>query len=98
MGIEEHKKDLAGATGLLILSVVIFSRMGGEFIPQLDEGDFVIQPVLKTGTSLTKTIETTTLIEKTILDKFPEVEQIVSRIGAAEVPTDPMSMEKAILS
>ncbi|MDU1892515.1 MAG: CusA/CzcA family heavy metal efflux RND transporter [Dysgonomonas sp.] len=93
--LKHTKKTLAGAVGLLVLAVVIFSRMGGEFIPQLDEGDFVIQPVLKTGTSLAKTIETTTLIEKTILDKFPEVEQIVSRIGAAEVPTDPMSMEES---
>ncbi|GAB6122138.1 efflux RND transporter permease subunit [Dysgonomonas termitidis] len=94
-GLKHTKKTLAGAAGLLVLAIVIFSRMGGEFIPQLDEGDFVIQPVLKTGTSLAKTIETTTLIEKTILDKFPEVEQIVSRIGAAEVPTDPMSMEES---
>ncbi|NDV94827.1 efflux RND transporter permease subunit [Dysgonomonas sp. 521] len=93
--LKHTKKTLAAAVGLLVLAVVIFSRMGGEFIPQLDEGDFVIQPVLKTGTSLAKTIETTTLIEKTILDKFPEVEQIVSRIGAAEVPTDPMSMEES---
>ncbi len=93
--LKHSRITLMGAVGLLILAVVIFSRMGGEFIPQLDEGDFVIQPVLKTGTSLTKTIETTTLIEKTILDKFPEVEQIVSRIGAAEVPTDPMSMEES---
>ena len=69
--------------------------MGGEFIPQLDEGDFVIQPVLKTGTSLSKTIETTTKIEKIILKNFPEVKQVVSRIGAAEVPTDPMSMEES---
>lgn len=93
--LKHTKKTLAGAAGLLVLAIIIFSRMGGEFIPQLDEGDFVIQPVLKTGTSLAKTIETTTLIEKTILDKFPEVEQIVSRIGAAEVPTDPMSMEES---
>lgn len=93
--LKHTKKTLAGAVGLLVLAIIIFSRMGGEFIPQLDEGDFVIQPVLKTGTSLAKTIETTTLIEKTILDKFPEVEQIVSRIGAAEVPTDPMSMEES---
>lgn len=69
--------------------------MGGEFIPTLDEGDFVIQPVLKTGTSLTKTIATTTQIEKIILKNFPEVDQVVSRIGAAEVPTDPMSMEES---
>lgn len=93
--LKHTKMTLAGASGLLVIAFILFLRMGGEFIPQLDEGDFVIQPVLKTGTSLAKTIETTTLIEKTILDKFPEVEQIVSRIGAAEVPTDPMSMEES---
>ena len=89
------KKVMYGAIGLLVMAVVLFTTMGGEFIPTLDEGDFVIQPVLKTGTSLTKTIETTTKIEKIILKNFPEVEQVVSRIGAAEVPTDPMSMEES---
>jgi cobalt-zinc-cadmium resistance protein CzcA len=68
--------------------------MGGEFVPTLDEGDFVIQPVLKTGTSLSNTVITTTRIEN-ILKRFPEVKQVVSRIGAAEVPTDPMSMEES---
>jgi len=85
---------LSGASILLILVFVLFSRMGGEFVPTLDEGDLVIQPILKTGTSLSKTVETTTEIEK-ILMTFPEVEQVVSRIGAAEVPTDPMSMEES---
>ena len=80
---------------LLIFSGWIFSRMGGEFVPTLDEGDFVIQPVLKTGTSLSKTIEITTRMEQILLDNFPEVEQVVTRIGAAEVPTDPMSMEES---
>ncbi|MEN9910094.1 MAG: hypothetical protein RLZZ540_3253 [Bacteroidota bacterium] len=89
------KKVMYGAIGLLIMAVVLFTTMGGEFIPTLDEGDFVIQPVLKTGTSLTKTTEITTKIEKIILKNFPEVEQVVSRIGAAEVPTDPMSMEES---
>ena len=88
------KLVLAIAVALVVISGYIFSRMGGEFIPQLDEGDFVIQPVLKTGTSLSKTIETTTRIENILLKKFPEVEQVVTRIGAAEVPTDPMSMEE----
>ena len=83
------------AAGLLVISVLMFSRMGGEFVPTLDEGDFVIQPVLKTGTSLGKTIETTTKIEQILLKNFPEVDQVVSRIGAAEVPTDPMSMEES---
>jgi cobalt-zinc-cadmium resistance protein CzcA len=89
------KKVIYGAVGLLFLAIGLFATMGGEFIPTLDEGDFVIQPVLKTGTSLSKTIATTTKIEKIILKNFPEVEQVVSRIGAAEVPTDPMSMEES---
>ncbi|MDO5016941.1 MAG: CusA/CzcA family heavy metal efflux RND transporter [Porphyromonas sp.] len=78
----------------LIFSGVIFARMGGEFIPTLDEGDFVIQPVLKTGTSLSKTVELTTQMENILMEKFPEVDKVVCRIGAAEVPTDPMSMEE----
>ena len=92
----DHKRIVLGAAlASLILTGVLFSKMGGEFVPTLDEGDFVIQPVLKTGTSLTKTVEMTTTMEKILIKKFPdEVEQIVSRIGAAEVPTDPMSMEE----
>ncbi|WP_374399175.1 CusA/CzcA family heavy metal efflux RND transporter [Flavobacterium sp.] len=93
--LNNTKKVLYGAVVLLFMAIALFSTMGGEFIPQLDEGDFVIQPVLKTGTSLTKTIETTTKIERIILKNFPEVKQVVSRIGAAEVPTDPMSMEES---
>lgn len=93
--LENTKKVLAGAAAILIMAVILFTTMGGEFVPTLDEGDFVIQPVLKTGTSLTKTIATTTKIEKIILKNFPEVQQVVSRIGAAEVPTDPMSMEES---
>ncbi len=88
------KKTVVGLAVVMLIAVgFLFSTMGGEFVPTLDEGDFVIQPVLKTGTSLSKTIEATTRIEKILLD-FPEVRQVVSRIGAAEVPTDPMSMEE----
>lgn len=90
-----NKKLIIGSSFVVFFfSVFLFTRMGGEFVPTLDEGDFVIQPVLKTGTSLSKAIETTTQIEK-ILKEFPEVNQVVSRIGAAEVPTDPMSMEES---
>ncbi len=85
---------LVGALLLLVGAGYLFSRMGGEFVPTLDEGDFVIQPVLKTGTSLSNTVEILTRMERILLD-FPEVEQVVSRIGAAEVPTDPMSMEES---
>lgn len=82
------------AIASLIFTGYLFTKIGGEFVPTLDEGDFVIQPVFRTGTSLSKTIELTTKIEKILKEKFPEVDQIVSRIGAAEVPTDPMSMEE----
>jgi len=91
-----HKRMVLGAAVVsLVLTGLVFTRIGGEFVPTLDEGDFVIQPVLKTGTSLTKTVEMTTKMENILIEKFPnEVDQIVSRIGAAEVPTDPMSMEE----
>ncbi|HSP82350.1 MAG TPA: CusA/CzcA family heavy metal efflux RND transporter, partial [Gillisia sp.] len=90
------KKLVLGIAGLiLVISIYIFTTMGGEFVPTLDEGDFVIQPVLKTGTSLSETIKITTQIENILLDNFPEVDQVVTRIGAAEVPTDPMSMEES---
>jgi cobalt-zinc-cadmium resistance protein CzcA len=92
----DHKRWVIGlAVGLLTIAVLLYTTMGGEFVPTLDEGDFVIQPVMKTGTSLSKTIETTTQIENILKKNFPEVQQVVSRIGAAEVPTDPMSMEES---
>lgn len=91
-----RKKAVLGISALLLLgSIYLFTTMGGEFVPTLDEGDFVIQPVLKTGTSLSNTIATTTKIEQILIDKFPEIDQVISRIGAAEVPTDPMSMEES---
>ncbi|NPV35289.1 MAG: CusA/CzcA family heavy metal efflux RND transporter [Bacteroidales bacterium] len=91
-----HKKWVLGAGfASLILAGIVFTRLGGEFVPTLDEGDFVIQPVLRTGTSLSETIRLTTRMEQILKEKFPnEVEKIVCRIGAAEVPTDPMSMEE----
>ncbi len=91
-----HKRTALGiAIALLISAIFLYQRIGAEFVPTLDEGDFVIQPVLKTGTSLGKTIDITTRMERILLDSFPEVEQVVTRIGAAEVPTDPMSMEES---
>ena len=91
-----HKRIVLGAAIVsLLFTGFLFTRIGGEFVPTLDEGDFVIQPVLKTGTSLSKTVEMTTKMENILIEEFPdEVEQIVCRIGAAEVPTDPMSMEE----
>ena len=90
-----HKKIVISVAILALgSSLLLFKNMGGEFIPSLDEGDYVIQPVLKTGTSLSETIELMTKMEKILLE-FPEVKQVISQIGAAEVPTDPMGMEES---
>ncbi len=90
------KKIVLGIAVLLLSSAIyVYTSLGAEFVPTLDEGDFVIQPVLKTGTSLSNTVEITTKIENILLNGFPEVKQVVTRIGAAEVPTDPMSMEES---
>lgn len=76
-------------------ALLIFSRLGGEFIPTLDEGDFALEVRLMTGSSLQNTIETTTEVEKILLEQFPEVVQVVSKIGSGEIPTDPMPIEAA---
>lgn len=81
---------------LFVLSLWRFSMMGGEFIPRLEEGDLAINATIKTGSSLSQTIETMSRLEG-ILMKFPEVEEIVTRIGAAEIPTDPMPIESGDL-
>ncbi|NNE55224.1 MAG: efflux RND transporter permease subunit, partial [Flavobacteriales bacterium] len=68
-----------------------------EFIPTLEEGDFAVETRVMTGSSLENTIKATTQAEKILLDQFPEVEQVVSKIGAGEIPTDPMPIEAADL-
>ncbi len=80
---------------LLMFSTGLFYRMGAEFIPELDEGDLAFHAILKPGSSLSETIATTTRIEQMVMETFPEVRKIVSRIGVAEVPTDPMPMDLA---
>lgn len=91
--LNQKRIVLIVALAMLAGTGILFRNMGGEFVPTLDEGDFVIQPVLKTGTTLSRTINLVTEMEK-ILIGFPEVEKVVTRIGAAEIPTDPMSMEE----
>ncbi len=92
-----NKKTLVISTSLclLIASGILFSRMGGEFIPQLDEGDIAFHALLKPGSSLEEMTQTSTKIESILLKNYPEIEHVVSRIGVAEIPTDPMPMDIA---
>lgn len=79
----------------LIASLFLFTKLGAEFIPTLDEGDFAMQVTLPAGSSLTESIEVSKLAQKTLKDKFPEIRHVVAKIGTAEVPTDPMAVEDA---
>jgi heavy metal efflux system protein len=81
---------------LLISGGFLFTRMGAEFIPKLDEGDFAFQAFLKPGTSLTEVIKTSTRLEQIVIENFPdEIESIQSRIGVADLPMDPMPIDIA---
>ena len=85
-----------GIVGVLFLSsIFIFTRLGAEFVPSLEEGDLAMQITLPPGSSLNESIKISTQAERILLKKFPEVKSVISKIGTAEVPTDPMALEDA---
>lgn len=79
---------------LFIASIFTFARLGGEFIPTLEEGYLCVEISMMQGASLTQVVETFGKAEKILKEKFPEIKQIVTRIGSAEIPTDPMPIER----
>jgi cobalt-zinc-cadmium resistance protein CzcA len=81
------------AVSFLVIAGVVFNDLGGEFIPTLDEGDIATHLIIASGSSLTQEIEAATKAEQILKSKFPEVKMIVTKIGSAEIPTDPMPME-----
>lgn len=89
----KHKLMVVGiAVALFVVSLFAFSRLGGEFIPQLDEGDFAVETRVMVGSSIDRIIDASTKAQKIIL-QFPEVKQVVNKIGSGEIPTDPMPIE-----
>ncbi|MEI8086145.1 MAG: CusA/CzcA family heavy metal efflux RND transporter, partial [Paludibacter sp.] len=90
-----NRKKLVSFTaiGLFLISLLVFSRLGGEFIPQLEEGDLAAGVMTLQGGSLSNTIETVEKANKILLDNFPEIKHTVCKIGAGEIPTDPTPME-----
>ncbi len=94
--IKRSRIVIAIALILLISGGFLFTRMGAEFIPKLDEGDFAFQAFLKPGTSLTEVTKTSTRLEQIVMENFPdEIESIQSRIGVADLPMDPMPIDIA---
>lgn len=92
-----HYPKTVIASALLLFGIALFvlSRMGGEFIPTLEEGDFAVDTRVLTGSNLNTTIEYVTKAAHILKTRFPEVEKVVTKIGSGEVPTDPMSMEES---
>jgi len=92
-----HRYVIVSATILVFaISLLLFRRMGGEFIPQLQEGDFAFHCILPPGSSLSQSLETSMQASR-IIKQFDEVKMVVGKTGAAEVPTDPMPPEASDL-
>ena len=93
--LARNKDVITGAVALFCVSVVGFKYLGGEFIPSLEEGDFAVEMSMSQGTSLSQMVESCTKAEQLLKKEYPEIRQVVSRIGSAEIPTDPMPVERA---
>jgi len=91
--IQIPKLTISIVVVLFILAILVLSRMGGEFIPALEEGDFAVDTRVLTGSNLNTTVDFTQKAAHILLTRFPEVEKVVTKIGSGEVPTDPMPME-----
>ena len=93
--LARNKDVITGAVALFCVSIVGFKYLGGEFIPSLEEGDFAVEMSMSQGTSLSQMVESCSKAEKLLKKEYPEIKQVVSRIGSAEIPTDPMPIERA---
>src|SRR5690606_10127051 len=91
--LKSSKIVIGSSVAIFVMCVVVFNKLGGEFIPQLDEGDIAFHIILKPGSSLNEAVATSTKIEKLLLNTYPEITQVVSRFGVSDIPTDPMPMD-----
>jgi cobalt-zinc-cadmium resistance protein CzcA len=96
--LQQRKWVVIAAFGLFTASIALFMSLGGEFIPELNEGDFAVETLLPTNASLSQSIKVNTAAQAMLMKKFPtEIKQVVSRIGASEIPTDPMGINSCDL-
>ncbi len=96
--LQRPRISLALAITLLGAALFTFSRLGQQFIPKLEEGDLAAQMTLPPGSGLEESLRFAALVEARLLERFPnEVKHVVSKIGSAEIPTDPMAVEEADL-
>ncbi|OUM02953.1 CusA/CzcA family heavy metal efflux RND transporter [Variovorax sp. JS1663] len=81
---------VTAAVAAVLLSGLLATRLGSEFIPSLNEGDFAIQALRIPGTSLSQSVQMQQQLEQTLKRKFPEIERVFARTGTAEIASDPM--------
>lgn len=93
--INHGRVVIVGMVAFFGASLLLMSSLGAEFVPTLEEGDFAVELSMAQGTSLTQMVETCTKAEQILKQEFPEIKQVVTRIGSAEIPTDPMPVERA---
>ena len=79
--------------GLFFISLFVMSRLGGEFIPSLPEGDFAVDTRVLPGSNLKTSTEAVQKSAKVLMKKFPEIEKVVGKTGSSEIPTDPMPID-----
>jgi cobalt-zinc-cadmium resistance protein CzcA len=84
---------LGASVALLVGTVLLFRSLGGEFIPTLEEGDFAVETRVLPGSSITYTAEKAQQAAGILLKNFPEVKEVVAKVGSSEIPTDPMPTE-----
>ncbi|MGR9116164.1 MAG: efflux RND transporter permease subunit [Gammaproteobacteria bacterium] len=92
--MENSKKVFVGAGGLLVLTFIIFTRIGSTFMPTLDEGDIIVQLEKLPSITLDQSVALDVQVQKNILNKIPEVVTVVSRVGSDELGLDPMGLNE----
>ena len=98
LALQHRLTVIAVAAILFASSLFLFSRLGAEFIPTLDEGDFAVDTRVLTGSSLSETIDADIKASEILLKKFPdEVKEVIGKIGSSEIPIDPMPLEASDL-
>ncbi|MDO4228909.1 MAG: efflux RND transporter permease subunit, partial [Capnocytophaga sp.] len=91
--IFNSKKLMLSVLALFVLAVFLLTRLGGEFIPSLPEGDFAVDTRVLSGSNLKTTTDAVMQSSRVLLAKFPEIEKIVGKTGSSEIPTDPMPID-----
>jgi cobalt-zinc-cadmium resistance protein CzcA len=88
-----QKAILVSVLSLFFVAVFVLTRLGGEFIPALPEGDFAVETRVLPGSNLNTPIEAISKASKILLEKFPEVERVVTKTGTSEVPAEPLPID-----